>query len=391
MPRTAFAATLALVLCASGAAWAEPSSFGAIAYARDDGRAGYATRRATQQDASANAKSYCKSASCQVVAEFHDACAFFAVGGPGKESVGKAAQPKDAEQSALRTCAAQGGKDCRIVAWGCSKPAYAGQPPRDEWDLVEEEITIPAEGGATLVARVIRPPASGPLPLVVLNHGSPRDAADRSKMTPAGLAAQARRFAVGGWVAVMPLRRGYGASTGGWAESYGSCNDADYVTAGRAAASDIASTVRHFQKLPYVDKQRVVSVGVSAGGFGSIAFASLGLPGVAAVLNFAGGRGSPKSDAVCSKERLLDATKVFGRTSRVPTLWVYADNDHFFGPQLAQEMLGAFKSSGGQATFVKTPKFGEEGHYLFSVDEGLPIWKPIANAFLGAQRLPLVR
>lgn len=372
------------------AARAEPL-FGAIAFARDKGGAGYSTRRATQEEASANARSYCKSPSCEVLVEFKDECAFFATGGAGKEGVGKAARPGDAEQLALRECATHGGKDCKIVTWGCSMPSSPGQPPRDEWDLVEAETTVPAEGGTTLVGLVVRPPGPGPFPLVVLNHGSPRDEADRSKMTPGGLAVQARRFALGGWVAAAVLRRGYGASTGGWAESFGSCAGADYLKAGLASASDIASTVRHFQKLPHVDRNKVVSVGVSAGGFGSIAFSSLGLPGVVAVLNFAGGRGSQKADTVCSKERLVDAVKAFGRTARVPTLWVYSDNDHFFGPELAQEMLGAYTKTGGQASFAKAQKFGEEGHYLFSVDEGIPIWRPIANTFLGAQRLPLVR
>jgi dienelactone hydrolase len=383
---------------AAAAARVEPSAkvgaeplFGAIAFARDKGGSGYSTRRATQEEASANAKSYCKSPACQVLVEFKDECAFFATGGPGKEGVGKAARPKDAEQLALKECATHGGKDCKVVIWGCSMAGFPGQPPRDEWDLVEEETTVPAEGGTTLVARVVRPAGQGPYPLVVLNHGSPRDEADRPRMSPSGLAAQARRFALGGWVAVAMLRRGYGASTGAWAEGFGACNSADYTRAGLASASDIASTVRHFQKLPYVDRNKVVAVGVSAGGFGSIAFSSLGLPGVVAVLNFAGGRGSQKADTVCSKERLVDATKAFGRTARVPTLWVYADNDHFFGPQLAREMFGAYTTAGGQASFTKAANFGEEGHYLFSVDEGIPIWRPIANAFLGAQHLPLVR
>ena len=377
---------------ASPAPVARPAtSFGAIAYSPDEKRSGYATRKATAKEARANAQSYCESASCKVVVDFHDECAFFAMGGPGKEGVGKAARPGDAEQLALQECSAHGGKSCKVITWGCSLPGYDGQPSRDEWDLVEEETTFAAEGGATLAGRIIRPPGAGPFPLVVLNHGSPRDEADRPTMTPAGLAAQARRFAVGGWAAAAMLRRGYGASTGGWAESYGSCNGADYVKAGLAGASDIASTVRQLQKLPYVDRQRVVAAGVSAGGFGAIAFSSLEVPGVVAILNFAGGRGSQQADTVCSKDRLIAAMKGFGRTARVPTLWVYAENDHFFGPQLAQDLRGAYQASGGQASFVKAPSFGKEGHYLFSSEEGIPVWKPIVNAFLESQHLPVVR
>ena len=54
-------------------------------------------------------------------------------------------------------------------------------------------------------------------------------------------------------------------------------------------------------------------------------------------------------------------------------------------------MLGAYTTAGGQASFAKAPNFGEEGHSLFSAEDGIPIWMPIANAFLGAQHLPQVR
>lgn len=77
---------------------------------------------------------------------------------------------------------------------------------------------------------------------------------------------------------------------------------------------------------------------------------------------------------------------MFGARSRVPMLWVYADNDHFFGPKLAQELRKAFTAGGGTVEFVAAPAFGEDGHHLFSV-AGIPIWTKFVDDFLKRENL----
>jgi hypothetical protein len=69
-------------------------------------------------------------------------------------------------------------------------------------------------------------------------------------------------------------------------------------------------------------------------------------------------------------------------------LWVYAENDHFFGPALAQRFRDAFVGAGGKVTFVKAPAFGADGHHLFS-SAGIPVWAPLVDDFLKAQNLVL--
>ncbi len=114
--------------------------------------------------------------------------------------------------------------------------------------LRQDALKIPAviagPRGATSVeleAIVVRPDDGRPHPLAILNHGSPRKADQRPKMSPYALWAQAAAFARRGWVAVAFLRRGYGQSGGSWAENWGACSNPDYATAGRAGASDIAA------------------------------------------------------------------------------------------------------------------------------------------------------
>jgi hypothetical protein len=76
----------------------------------------------------------------------------------------------------------------------------------------------------------------------------------------------------------------------------------------------------------------------------------------------------------------------YGRTSRVPLLWVSAQNDHFFGPRLVGEMKNAFAQGGANLTFVAAPSFGDDGHFLFSA-RGAAIWSPIIDRFLSAHGL----
>lgn len=69
-------------------------------------------------------------------------------------------------------------------------------------------------------------------------------------------------------------------------------------------------------------------------------------------------------------------------------LWVYAQNDHFFSPQLAVEFYRAFTTAGGRAQFVSAGPFGTDGHRLFS-EVGSLIWMPMVDAFLQKQSLVL--
>jgi hypothetical protein len=99
-------------------------------------------------------------------------------------------------------------------------------------------------------------------------------------------------------------------------------------------------------------------------------------------------RGSPASDEVCNLADLVNAFRAFGKTSRVPMLWVYAQNDHFFSPEIASEFYRAFATAGGRAQFVVAAPFGSDGHHLFS-PAGIPIWTSMIDAFLQSQNLVL--
>jgi dienelactone hydrolase len=201
------------------------------------------------------------------------------------------------------------------------------------------------------------------------------------------LTANAIAFARRGWAVGLIARRGYGHSEGHFAEGYGSCEQPNYEGAGLASAQDIVQSAKFLQSQPYVDPDRMLLVGVSAGGFGSIASAALAPHGLAGVINFAGGRGSQESDTVCREDVLIRAYGSFGRKVRAPTLWVYAQNDHFFDPDLARAMFAAFTAGGAPGELIIAPPFGTDGHGLFS-SAGSPRWGDLVDDFLRKHHLP---
>src|SRR4029077_19077581 len=132
----------------------------------------------------------------------------------------------------------------------------------------------------------------------------------------------------------------------------------------------------------------IFGFGLSTGGLAMLGLSADPPSGLKAVINFAGGRGSDGKDHVCNPDALIRTFGDLGKRSKVPTLWVYAANDHFFGPQLAQQLYQAFVDNGGSARFIATGPFGVDGHELFS-QQGAPIWTPVVDDFLLSQNLAL--
>jgi dienelactone hydrolase len=131
----------------------------------------------------------------------------------------------------------------------------------------------------------------------------------------------------------------------------------------------------------------MIAVGHSAGGFATVALTADPPSGLAAAISFAGGRGSRNDDDVCQADDLVSTFGALGRTSRIPMLWVYAQNDQSFGPALAWRMFQAFTAAGGKAEFVAAPAFGQDGHTLFSA--GVTDWPATVDGFLASRHLGL--
>ena len=91
----------------------------------------------------------------------------------------------------------------------------------------------------------------------------------------------------------------------------------------------------------------------------------------------------------CPKEDLLLAAfRAYGARSRVPSLWLYAKNDSFFGPDLVERMRAAFLEGNGDAKLVMLEPQGKDGHQMFGTASGRMKWLPEMDGFLRFLKLP---
>jgi len=252
---------------------------------------------------------------------------------------------------------------------------------------VEREISIPWTHALPngLDALLVYAELPGKHPLAVITHGSSRDPKLHAEVSAWQELPHALWFARRGWVALVVVRRGYGTSGGeDDGRHSGHCPQTDYESGAEYAAEDLRVAIDYARKLPEVDGTRVIAMGVSTGGFATVALTARPPRGLVAAINFAGGRGSVADHDVCNSENLVHAYRDFGKRSRVPMLWIYAQNDKFFWPELAEKFDAAFRSQGGQDQFILAPAIGDDGHTLF---RHLEAWAPTVEDFLKAHNL----
>jgi len=266
-----------------------------------------------------------------------------------------------------------------------SPVAAQGEPP-----FLRHFFRLPAMFDGQLLAleaMEIRPRGAGPFPLAVIAHGTPATTGQRQQYTVEQYGTVATELARHGFAAVVVMRRGFGASEGGFAEITGPCGQSRYAEAGIESARDLHETVRTMTTQPHVDPRRVVVLGQSAGGFAALALGAHPPPGLAAIVNFAGGRGRfADRNAVCEPDKLVAAVAQFGRATRVQSLWIYAENDMSFPPDLARAMYQAYRASGAPAELAMQPPFRDDGHRLFV--DGVERWRPVLDGFLRRLGLP---
>src|SRR3954463_481514 len=275
------------------------------------------------------------------------------------------------------------------VAVQAQESAYYG--PR----LIEEHVRVPAQNGSTIAATILRPEALGPFGAIILNHGVSASARERARESSDLLINSAAVFARRGYVVVMPLRRGFGATGGDMAEDPGSCSNPDYRTAESNAADDVMAAYDYARSLPYVDGNRMMLAGQSAGGMVALYTAGMRQPqGLQAVLAFAAGRGGDPEinpGIPCAIEPVARIFDMIGKQIRVPVLMNYAENDLFFSPKVSRQWFERLSASWSDAEYALQPSFGKDGHYLFGDTLGVRYWLPTVETFLARHIITFAR
>lgn len=263
---------------------------------------------------------------------------------------------------------------------------------------IEAQLRVPVKLAGALGSDVARDivvtvfhddAAPQPYPLLVLNHGRAWDPAARAALGRARYLAASRWFAGLGFMVAVPTRVGYGVTGGEDVEDSGPCNRKTYEPAYAASTSQTLAVIDALRARAAVAKDRTVVVGQSFGGTTAIAIAALNTPGVQAAINFAGGGGgnpTTRPQQPCGQPLLERLFANYGKTARIPTLWIYSENDMYFGPRLPRQWFSAFQAAGGIGEFTLFPPFGNDGHALFA--RAPQTWQPRVREFLRANGYP---
>lgn len=228
------------------------------------------------------------------------------------------------------------------------------------------------------------PPQAGPLPTVVVHHGSTGRGNDPQRFghtwTNVPLA---RWFTARGWQVVFPQRRGRGGSDSDYAEGLAgdgsgySCTVKVTLDGAERALEDLRVVTTALRARSDVDARRLVVAGVSRGGALALALAGERPADFAGVVNFVGGwMGEACPDSSRINQTLLTRGATFDR----PTLWLYGKRDPYYSIAHSRRNFDAFRMAGGQGSFLELePPPRGNGHFIFAVPQ---LWAGAMDAYL---------
>jgi dienelactone hydrolase len=277
-----------------------------------------------------------------------------------------------------------------LACWIALAPAHA-----EERLLVEETFLSVDIGGQPyrLEALVAKEAGiGGRLPVAIITHGQAREAEQRERVSARGYMRTAREFARRGWLAVVVVRRGFGRSQGNAPFVRRGCRDGNFAPALDDDADDLEAAMKAVGRRADADLNQVIALGVSVGGAAVLALAARNPPGLRAVVNVSGGIRPLSQDGGpgirCTPEDLVGLFADLGKRSRMPSLWLYAENDSLFPADYVRGLHEAYVAKGGHTDFHMFEPIGTDGHNMFTHADGMLRWIPALDRFLRANKLP---
>jgi dienelactone hydrolase len=233
------------------------------------------------------------------------------------------------------------------------------------------------------VLTIFKPSGPGPFPTVIASHGRTTEGrAEFGRSQILGYYFVHRGFAV-----LAPTRVGYGVSGSDIdpERSYPmDCDTRRYAPLAENILAHIRVSITYAKQQRWIDTERLLFAGFSAGGFGSIVAAGDLQTRILAVVNFAGGIGgeSERPERPCNpgyvEVRMADAA----RKRPVPSIWFYSENDRLWGPQVPRDWHAAYVRAGGRAELHMLSPLGQNGHPIIFGRAGIKLWRPHLDRFL---------
>ena len=279
------------------------------------------------------------------------------------------------------------------LAWTAS--ALAQGAPADEpvlaQDLHEQVLRLPVtvkdsfgrQETRPIALTVFKPAGDGPFPLVIMSHG--RATTERRAQQARQRFEPLSRYLVSmGFVVLVPTRVGYGDTYGDFdPEDHGGCNVMRVEPVATAASDQVIAALSFARTLPYVDASRWVAMGQSVGGLTTVAVAWRNPPGLVGAINFAGGSGGDperRPGQPCMPAQIERLWRANASAVQVPMLWLYWDNDKYWGADVPKRWHQAFTEGGGKAELHTLPAAGNDGHNGVNID--MNHWVPIVETYL---------
>ena len=223
----------------------------------------------------------------------------------------------------------------------------------------------------------------GPRPVVIVNHGRAPTAEERKALGRAAYLAISKWLVGQGYFVAVPTRIGYGVTGGPDVEDTRGCANKVYAPGYAASAAQTLQVLEYLRGWKQAATDHVAVMGTSFGGTTAITVAAMNVPGVKAAVNFAGGGGGrPRTNPgdPCAPEAMKRLFADYGKTSRIPSLWLYSANDEYFGAKHPRSWFEAFRQAGGVGEFVELPALEGGGHGSFTKNP--QSWQPRVEAFL---------
>ncbi|ALK98174.1 dienelactone hydrolase [Massilia sp. WF1] len=251
-----------------------------------------------------------------------------------------------------------------------------------DYRINEHIMLIPAGQNheARLETTVFQPNGPGPFPLIIINHG--KDPGHPNLQPRDRFYHMAHAFVARGYAVMVPMRQGFANSTGRYRD-----RGCDMTANGYIQAEDIRATLEFAREQKWIDADRIVVAGQSYGGLATMALGTQELPGVRALLNFAGGL-RDDSNSCGWRSSLVSAFAEYGAQNKIPSLWMYGANDSLFGPELVARMHDAFEQAGGKAQLVEYAAFKRDSHGMLASRDGEKVWLADTMRFLDQVGMP---
>ncbi len=280
-----------------------------------------------------------------------------------------------------------------LLLWVAAQPAQTAHAKLVQ-DILKVPVAVKDAYGKEIsheivVTVFVEDSTPKPRPIMVIGHGRAAEAAKRAAFGRATSITNARWFAQMGFLVAVPTRVGYGVTGGEDVEDSGVCSRKNYPPGYAAAAVQTLKVLEVMRQRPDTAKDRAVILGQSYGGTTAITVAAQNPPGVQATINFAGGGGgNPETQPQnpCASRSLERLFADYGKTARIPTLWIYTENDMYFGPKLPKEWFDAYKAASGSGEYMLYPPLGTNGHGLFTLAPD--VWRPRVLEVLQANGYP---